>query len=89
MDGLDKRSLGNRATDLFGSCYRTKLPLPEMRAISGHDTRRGYFLLPRSSLFGYESHTYLPLQIFPWLEDPMKTPNKEGKPTTISLLSLL
>ena len=51
VDGLDKRALGNWSTDVFGEVYSTKLPLPAMRAMAGHDTRRGYFVLPRSSFF--------------------------------------
>ena len=60
VGGLDKRALGNWATDVFGSHYDTKLPLPAMRAMSGHDARRGYFYHPRSQFTGDKSHQHLP-----------------------------
>ena len=44
VDELDKRALGNGATDIFGNCCSKKLPLREMRAIAGHDTRKGSFI---------------------------------------------
>ena len=34
-------------------------PLPDMRTISGHDSRRGYFINPRSSFYGDESYVHL------------------------------
>ena len=61
VDRLDKRSSCNCADDVFGTCYSTKLPLPVMLYMAGHDTRRGYFVLPRRSFFGYEPHSHLPL----------------------------
>ena len=64
VGGLDKRALGNWATDVFGSHYNTKSPLPDMRTISGHDSRRGYFYHPRSQFYGDEMHRYLP-SLFP------------------------
>ena len=40
---LDKRASRLWLTDVFGSYYATKLPIPGMREISGHDARRGPF----------------------------------------------
>ena len=38
VGGLDKRAIGNWATDVFGLIYDIKLPLPAMRAMAGHDS---------------------------------------------------
>ena len=43
LGGLDKRAIGTWDTDMYGRDYAIKLPLGVMRAMSGHDSRRGYF----------------------------------------------
>ena len=65
ISGLDKCAIGNWATDVFGSHYDTKLLLPAMRAMLGHDSRRGKFIHPRSSFKGDASHAHLPGLLFP------------------------
>ena len=80
VGGLDKRAIGNWTTDVFGSHYDTKLPLPAMRAMSGHDARRGYVYHPRSQFTGDEMHEHLPLLLFPWLDAALE---KQREPLTI------
>ena len=43
VGSLDKRAIGNWATDVFGSHYGTKLPLQVMRVMYGHDALRGHY----------------------------------------------
>ena len=49
VPGVDKRAIGNWTTDVFGSLYDTKLPLTDMRAMSGYDSRREKFVHSRSA----------------------------------------
>ena len=65
IGGLDKRAIENWATDVFGSHYDTKLPLLDMRAILGYDSRRDYFIHARSSFYGDQSHARLSDVLFP------------------------
>ena len=46
-------------------------PLPEMRTISGHDSRRGHFINPRSSFYGDESYVHLLGLLFLWVDDAL------------------
>ena len=89
VGGLDKRAIGNWTTDVFGSHYDTKLPLPAMRAMSGHDARRGYFYHPRSQFTGDEMHEHLPSLLFPWLDAALKKTEGTSHHTTYGFLSLL
>ena len=89
VGGLDKRALGNWATDVFGSHYDTKLPLSAMRAMSGHDARRGYFYHPRSQFKGDETHTHLPSLLFPWVDEALKDTMNTSNHTAYGFLSLL
>ena len=71
IDGVDKRTIGNWAMDVFGSHYDTKLSLPALRAISGYDYRRGKFIHICNDLYGDASHAYLPGLLFPWVDDAL------------------
>ena len=52
VDGVDRRAIGNWCTDVFGTHYDTRLPLPAMRAMAGFDSRRGRYIHPRSCFYG-------------------------------------
>ena len=88
--GLDKRAIGNWATDVFGLIYDIKLPLPAMRAMAGHDSRRGFYVNARSTFYGDETHAHLPGLIFPWLDAHIdKMEGTKGLHTAWGFLSLL
>ena len=90
VGGLDKRAIGNWATDVFGLIYDIKLPLPAMRAMAGHDSRRGFYVNPRSTFYGDETHAHLPGLIFPWLDAHIdKMEGTKGLHTAWGFLSLL
>ena len=90
VGGLDKRAIGNWATDVFGLIYDIKLPLPAMRAMAGHDSRRGFYVNPRSTFFGDDSHKHLPAMIFPWIDEQIdKLHGKTDLHTAMGFLSLL
>ena len=89
VGGLDKRALGNWATDVFGSHYDTRLPIPAMRAMSGHDARRGYFYHPRSQFKGDETHQHLPALLFPWVDEALELTLNTSHHTAYGFLSLL
>ena len=89
IDGMDTRAIGNWVTDVFGSHYDTKLPLPAMRAMSGHDSRRGKFIHPRSSFNGDASHAHLPGLLFPWADDALLKTHETKHDTTLGILTLI
>ena len=89
VGGLDKRALGNWATDVFGSHYDMKLPLSAMRAMSGHDARREYFYHPRSRFTGDETHQHSPSLLFPWVDEALKETLNTSHHTVYGFLSLL
>ena len=81
--------LGNWETDVYGRCYSTKLPLPAMRVMAGHDKRQGYHCNPRTTYFGDASHKQLPMMIFPWLDDAIIKSNHITNKTATAFLSLM
>ena len=52
VGNLDKRALGNWATDMFGKIYSSKLPLAAMRVMNGFDNRSGMHHKPRTTFMG-------------------------------------
>ena len=67
-----QKNIGNWANNGFFNIYNTKLPLAAMRALSGYDTRRGYYKNPRTRFKeGGGKYDDLAAQIFPWVEYEM------------------
>ena len=89
IDGLDKCTIGNWTTDVFGSHYDTKLPLPTLRAISGYDSRRGRFIHPCSGFYGDTSHAHVPGLLFPWVDDTLLKTEDMKHDTVYRILSLM
>ena len=72
VDGVDRRAIGNWCTDVFGTHYDTRLPLPAMRAMAGFDSRRGRYIHPRSCFYGDASHAHLPGLLFLRVDEALK-----------------
>ena len=89
VPGADKRSIGNWTTDVFGSCYDTKLPLSAMRVMAGYDSRRGKFIHARSAFYGDKSHADLPNLLFPWVDDALSKIEGKSHHTAYGFLSLI
>ena len=87
--GLDKRAIGNWETNVYGKCYDTKLPLIAMRAISGHDSRKGYFKHAHISFYGDATQVHLPNMLFPWLDKPMDKVRNTDNHKLFGFLALL
>ena len=89
VKGADRRAIGNWATDVFGSHYDTRLPLPAMRAMSGYDSRRGRFIHPRNAFYGDASHVHLPGLLFPWVDEALRKTVNTTHHTAYGFLSLI
>ena len=76
---MDKQALGNWATDVFGECYSSKLPLAAMRVMAGVEKETGLHYNPRTTFYGEEKHQELAKMIFPWIEEVEKCCNLEEK----------
>ena len=81
--------MGNWTTDVFGSHYDNKLPLPALRVMSGYDSRRGKFIHPRSAFYGDSSHAHLPESLFPWVDDAILITENTKHHTAYGFLSLI
>ena len=89
ISAIDKCAIGNSVTDVFGTHYDTKLPLTAMRAMSGHDSRRGKFIHPRSTFYGDESHKHPPELLFPWVDAAICQTNETKHDTALGFLTLI
>ena len=56
---------------MYGRDYDTQIPLGAMRAMSGHDSKRGYFNHPRSMSYDDATYAHLPSLLFPWADKPI------------------
>ena len=86
---LDKRALGNWATDVFGEVYSSKLPLAAMRVMAGFDKRSGMHHNPRTTFYGDSTHAALAKKIFPWIEEVLEESDLTDKPTARGFLNYL
>ena len=86
---MDKRALGNWATDVFGECYSSKLPLAAMRVMAGFEKETGLHYNPRTTFYGEEKHQELAKMIFPWIEEVEKSCNLEERHSARGFLNYL
>ena len=86
---LDKRVLGNWATDVFGEVYSSKLPLVAMRVMAGFDKRSGMHHNPRTTFYGDTTHQALAKKIFPWIEGVLENSDLEARATARGFLNYL
>ena len=60
-----------------------------MQAMSGHDSRRGYFNHPRSMFYGNATHAHLPSLLFPRVDESIDKVWNTNNHTAFGFLSLV
>ena len=87
--GLEQRTMGNWAADVFQNSYCKKLPLGALRVLAGYSKEKGYYKNPRTTFVGKSEHGDLGKKIFPWLETILNDVRLKDFPTAKGFLTLL
>jgi hypothetical protein len=86
LPSSDIKILGNWNPDVQEDRYSSKVPVPSLRLMAGHELKKGMFYLPRGSL---SPPTELLIRIFPFIEESRESFNHLSRPTASVFLDLL